>query len=63
MKSSREIAGMIALAKHDKEMWYKAMREATSRSDRAECIRNYNALRGVIKSLEWAAFGGDEPLR
>ena len=63
MKSSREIAGMIRLAEHEKEMWYNAMREATSRSDRAECVRNYNALRGVIKSLMWVAFGGDEPLR
>lgn len=63
MKSSREIKGMITLAEHHKEMWYNAMREATSRSDRAECVRNYNALRGVIKSLEWVAFGGEEPLR
>ena len=54
---------MITLAKHHKEMWYEAMREAHTRSDRAECVRNYNALRGVIKSLEWVAFGGDEPLR
>ena len=63
MKSSKEISGMIKLAELHKEMWYNAMREAVSRSDRAECVRNYNALRGVIKSLKWVAFGGDEPLR
>jgi hypothetical protein len=54
---------MIKLAEHHKEMWYNAMRESTSRSDRAECVRNYNALRGVIKSLMWVAFNGEEPLR
>ena len=63
MRSSREISGMIKLAEHHKEMWYNAMREATTRSDRAECVRNYNALRGVIKSLRWVAFNGEEPLR
>ena len=45
-----------------KERWYIGMREATTRSERAEAVRNYNALRGVIKALRWAYFGGDSPL-
>ena len=45
-----------------REKWYVAMRNAKTRSDRAECIRNYNALRGVIKALQWAQGGHENPL-
>lgn len=44
------------------EKWYIAMRNAKTRSERAECIRNYNALRGVIKALTWAQGGHENPL-
>ena len=45
-----------------REKWYVAMRNANTRSERAECVRNYNALRGVIKALQWAQGGHEHPL-
>lgn len=57
-----EIHTMIDDALVLKERWYIGMREATTRSERAEAVRNYNALRGVIKALRWAYFGGESPL-
>ena len=57
-----EIHMMIDDAAGVMERWYIRMREATTRSERAEAVRNYNALRGVIKALRWAYFGGDSPL-
>lgn len=45
-----------------REKWYVAMRNADTRSGRAECVRNYNALRGVIKALQWAQGGHENPL-
>ncbi len=57
-----EIHTMIDDALGLKERWYIGMREATTRSERAEAVRNYNALRGVIKALRWAYFGGESPL-
>ena len=57
-----EIHTMIDDALVLKERWYISMREATTRSERAEAVRNYNALRGVIKALRWAYFGGESPL-
>ena len=45
-----------------REKWYITMRNANTRSERAECVRNYNALRGVIKALQWAQGGHENPL-
>jgi hypothetical protein len=57
-----QIRTMIDDANALKEVWFERMANATSRSERAESIRNYNALRGVVKALRWAYFGGDTPL-
>ena len=57
-----QIRTMIDDANALKEVWFEKMAHATSRSERAEAIRNYNALRGVVKALRWAYFGGDTPL-
>jgi hypothetical protein len=53
---------MIDEAETLKERWYITMREASTRSERAEAIRNYNALRGVIKALRWGFYKGESPL-
>ena len=57
-----EIHMMIDDALVLKERWYMSMREASRPSEKAEAVRNYNALRGVIKALRWAYFGGESPL-
>jgi len=57
-----EVTRMIDEAEMLKERWYITMREASTRSERAEAIRNYNALRGVVKSLRWAFYKGESPL-
>jgi len=53
---------MIDEAEALKERWYITMREAVTRSERAEAVRNYNALRGVIKALRWGFYKGESPL-
>jgi len=57
-----EVVRMIDEAETLKERWYITMREASTRSERAEAIRNYNALRGVIKALRWGFYKGESPL-
>ena len=57
-----EVTRIIDEAEVRKERWYITMREASTRSERAEAIRNYNALRGVVKSLRWAFYKGESPL-
>tara|TARA_B100001094_G_scaffold332738_1_gene406140 strand:- start:4688 stop:4897 length:210 start_codon:yes stop_codon:yes gene_type:complete len=57
-----EVVRMIDESLALKERWYINMREASTRSERAEAIRNYNALRGVIKALRWAFYKGESPL-
>ena len=57
-----ELEKMKEQAKILCERWYVSMREAETRSERAECVRNYNALRGVIKALQWAQGGHENPL-
>ena len=57
-----QIRTMIDDANALKETWFAFTHNATSRSERAEAVRNYNALRGVVKALRWAYFGGPGPL-
>ena len=57
-----EVVRMIDEAEALKERWYITMREAVTRSERAEAVRNYNALRGVIKALRWGFYKGESPL-
>lgn len=53
---------MIDEAETLMERWHITMREVITWSERVEAIRNYNALRGVIKSLRWAFYKGESPL-
>ncbi len=62
IKPAGEVTRVIDEAEALKERWYIAMREANTRSERAEAVRNYNALRGVIKALRWGFYKGESPL-
>ena len=62
IRAWEELELMIQDAMLVREKWYVAMRNAETRSERAECVRNYNALRGVIKALQWAQGGHENPL-
>ncbi len=57
-----DVTSTIDEAEALKERWYTIMCEASTRSERAEAIRNYNALRGVVKALRWAFYKGESPL-
>ena len=62
IRPAGEVTRIIDEANALKERWYITMREATTRSERAEAIRNYNALRGVTKALRWGFYKGESPL-
>ena len=54
MRDREEIDWMIKEAVLLLKHWEKESHKAgLSRGDFAEAIRNYNALRGVIKTLQW----------
>jgi len=61
-RTQEEARVVIDNAQQVQSHWYNAMVYADSKSSRADAFRNYNALRGVIKSLQWAYFNGDSPL-
>jgi len=55
MREDLEIARMIAQAVELREVWREAsMVKGITRDEFATAIRNYNALRGVIKALKWS---------
>ena len=75
MRDNRDIREMMREAKrlqNEWETWLKEMREHNltgnnnqyPRADIAEAVRNFNALRGVVKSLQWVMErpGVDDPL-
>jgi len=75
MKDNREVREMMREAKRlrdDWEAYLLEMKEHNSsnpdnkypRADIAEAVRNYNALRGVVKSLQWVIGmpGVEDPL-
>jgi hypothetical protein len=53
---------IIDNAKQIQAHWYNTMVHADSKSSRTEAFRNWNAMRGVVKALQWAYFGGESPL-
>ena len=61
MKDDNEIRQMIKDASDLKNRWLQVLTDKTysSPAEMRRAIRNYNALRGVVKSLRWAL---DEPL-
>jgi hypothetical protein len=75
MRDNREVREMMREAKrlrNEWEVWATEMREHNKnnpdnqypRADIAEAVRNYNALRGVVKSLQWVIGmpGVEDPL-
>ena len=61
VKDDNEIRQMIKDASDLKNRWLQVLTDKTysSPAEMRRAIRNYNALRGVVKSLRWAL---DEPL-
>lgn len=54
MKNEDEIYDMLEDAEHTKRHWYNLfMSRDMTQSQNAECLRNYTALRGVVKALRW----------
>ena len=75
MKDNREVREMMREAKRLRDEWEAylfEMKEHNSlnpdnrypRTDIAEAVRNFNALRGVVKSLQWVIGmpGVEDPL-
>ena len=54
MKTEEEIYNMLEDAEHTKRHWYNLfMARDMTQTQNAECLRNYTALRGVVKALRW----------
>ena len=54
-RSSEELREMLREAEERKVLWEKHFRsESMNIRKNAEALRNYTALRGVIKTLRWA---------
>jgi len=75
MKDNREVREMMREAKRLRDEWESYLLEMKEhnttnpdnkypRADIAEAVRNYNALRGVVKSLQWVIGmpGVEDPL-
>ena len=54
MRDIEEIYVMLENAEHTRRHWYNMfMARDMTQSQNAECLRNYTALRGVVKALRW----------
>lgn len=54
MKNEEEIIMMLEQAVTKKKEWYDLWNSRVmGTSQNAECLRNYTALRGVVKTLKW----------
>lgn len=54
MRNKDEIQEILDAASRLRDTWSDASREeGITRAEFATAIRNYNALRGVIKTLQW----------
>jgi hypothetical protein len=61
MRSETELWDMLEDAEHTKRHWYNLfMSRDMTQSQNAECLRNYTALRGVVKALRWVLEDIDE---
>lgn len=61
MKGEDEIRDMLKEASKIRDRWLQVLTDKSwaDQKEMKRAIRNYNALRGVIKSLRWAL---NEPL-
>lgn len=54
MKSEEEIRIMLLKAEEEAKYWRDRFHSRTmDTKENAECLRNYTALRGVMKTLRW----------
>ena len=64
LRTELEIRRMLENCIDRKASWKKRFHGSKlPLKDNAEAIRNYTALRGVVKALEWALGNEEEPLR
>ncbi len=55
MKSEEEVREMLLQAEAEAKYWRDRFHSRTmDTKENAECLRNYTALRGVLKTLRWA---------
>ena len=61
MRTEEELWVMLEDAEHTRRHWYNMfMARDMTQSQNAECLRNYTALRGVVKALRWVLEEIDE---
>ncbi len=54
MKSEEELKAMLLQAEEEAKFWRDRFHSRTmDTKENAECLRNYTALRGVMKTLRW----------
>jgi len=54
MKSEEELKEMLLQAEEEAKFWRDRFHSRTmDTKENAECLRNYTALRGVMKTLRW----------
>lgn len=55
MRLEHDIREMLIEAKGIRNIWLEAImnKDWDNKQEMMEAIRNYNALRGVVKSLQW----------
>ena len=63
MKEKEEIRDRLSQANEAKKQWFDMWhsREMNTHQN-AECLRNYTALRGVVKALLWVLEEVENPL-
>jgi hypothetical protein len=64
MKTADEIRYMLMEAVDKRAMWLEvlAREQYANKQEFREAVRNYNALRGVVKSLRWVLLDMESPL-
>lgn len=64
MKTADDIRDMLMDAVEIRAMWLEILVNKTYEDKHGlrEAIRNYNALRGVVKSLRWVLLDMESPL-
>lgn len=54
MKDEEEVREMLLKAEEEAKYWRDRFHSRTmDTKENAECLRNYTALRGVLKTLRW----------
>jgi hypothetical protein len=54
MKNKEEVRDMLLQAEEEAKFWRDRFHSRTmDTKENAECLRNYTALRGVLKTLRW----------